>query len=48
MMDGTFHATRASHPEDDDAAPTVPNTQNEVAQLAHRRWSRHHAWQSAR
>jgi len=44
MLEGTFHVTRPSHPEDDDALPTIPSTQAEVAQTAHRRWSRHEHW----
>jgi phospholipase C len=44
MMDGLIHLTRPSHPEDDDSPPTMPTTQNELAVMAHRRWSRHHQW----
>jgi phospholipase C len=44
MLEGALRATRPSHPEDDDAAPTVPPTQVAVSELAHRRWSQHHKW----
>jgi phospholipase C len=46
LLEGTFHATRPSHPEDDDSSPAVPSTQNALAQAAHRRWSQHRRWQS--
>jgi phospholipase C len=44
MLAGTFHATRPSHPEDDDTPPQMPTTQADVAEMAHRRWSRHRKW----
>jgi phospholipase C len=44
LIAGAIHATRPSHPEDDDSSPAVPHTQAEVAELAHRRWSRHRQW----
>lgn len=44
MLEGTFRATRPSHPEDDDTLPTIPSTQVEVARVAQRRWSRHDQW----
>jgi phospholipase C len=46
MLEGTFHVTRPSHPEDDDNPPQVPVLQADVAQTAHRRWSRHRKWLS--
>jgi phospholipase C len=44
MLQGALHATRPSHPEDDDSLPPVPATQAEITELAHRRWSRHRQW----
>jgi hypothetical protein len=44
MLAGAFHATRPSHPEDDDSPRQMPKTQAEVAETAHRRWSRHRKW----
>lgn len=44
MTEGVFRATRPSHPEDDASPPVIPSTQMQLAQVVHRRWSRHHAW----
>jgi phospholipase C len=45
MAEGVFRATRPSHPEDDTTPPEIPSTQHELAEVIHRRWSRHHKWQ---
>jgi phospholipase C len=47
MLAGMLHATRPSHPEDDEAPPAIPHTQAGITELAHRRWSRHRRWVSA-
>jgi phospholipase C len=44
MAAGVIHATRPSHPEDDDAPPVLPNTQHELSAFVHRRWTRHSKW----
>jgi len=44
MLEGLFHVTKPSHPEDDDTPPTMPTTQDELAQVVHRRWANHRKW----
>jgi phospholipase C len=46
LLEGTFRATRVSHPEDDETPPQSPTVQAEVSRMAHRRWSRHEKWMS--
>jgi phospholipase C len=41
MLEGTVRMTRVSHPEDDDTPPQLPALQEDVSQMAHRRWTRH-------
>ncbi len=41
MLGGLFRATRASHPEDDDAPPLMPVNQHDVSVIANRRTTRH-------
>jgi len=44
LLQGTLRATRASHPEDEVAPPSMPTTQAALSALVKRRWETHASW----